>query len=763
MKRNAILFGALTLLSTGLLAQQTKTGDVTDYIRPFIGTGAVDASSLSGSNFPGATLPFGFVQLSPDTQDNPDNPASGYDYNDKTIVGFSHTHLSGTGVADLFDVLFMPTTGKIQTQPGKADQPDSGYRSRFSHDQETARAGYYQVKLLDDQINAELTATEHAGYHRYTYPKGSDAHLIIDLSHTLNKKRSYWTCRVIDAEIRQIDASTIEGYRILTGWAQLRKVYFYAKFSKPIQSNELINGGSVYQNEKIVNGTNVRAVLNFDTKDGQPLLIKVGLSEVSLEGAKSNLLAEVGAKSFDQVASSAHDKWERELSNITIEGTKEQKEIFYTGLYHAYTQPNNLADVNGDYMATDYTIKNAQDKTHYSTFSLWDTYRAAHPLYTILQPERTAGFIRSMLRQYETFGYLPIWQLWGEENYCMIGNHAIPVIVDAVLKGIKGFDIQKAYEAVKNSSLTNHPGSPFNLWDKYHYMPENLQSQSVSITLEMAYDDWCVAQFAKKLGKTKDYQHFMERSMYYKNLYNTQSGFFQAKDDKGNWLPGFDPVAYGGNGGNPFTEGNAWQYLWYVPQDIHGLVTLEGGEKGFADKLDSFFTIKDLPKEVNGNASGFIGQYAHGNEPSHHVTYLYDYIGQPWKTQFYVAKVLRELYNNSFSGYSGNEDCGQMSSWYIFSAMGFYPVNPADGIYAIGSPILGKATIRLDGNKTFTMTAKNASDKNIYIQSARLNGHDYNKPYLLHSDIVNGGTLEFVMGSNPNKKWGTDNALLKKQ
>jgi len=747
-----------TVLCLGAHAQNTEpaSSDLTRYVNPFIGTGAIDASSLSGSNFPGATLPFGFVQLSPDTEDGPDNPASGYDYNDKTIVGFSHTHLSGTGVSDLFDVMLMPTTGKIQSVPGKAETPGSGYRSRFSHDQESAEVGYYQVKLLDYDINAELTATEHAGYHRYRFPKTDQAHIVIDLNHTLNKKRPYWSCKVIDAEIRQIDPYTVEGYRVLTGWAQLRKVYFYATFSEPIISSELFNGGSMYANEKIVNGTNVRAVLNFNTGNGKPVLVRVGLSEVSPSGAKANLEAEVGQKSFDQIRQEAKAKWQEQLSNITIEGTKEQKEIFYTGLYHAYTQPNNLADVNGDYMATDYTIKNAPDKTHYSTFSLWDTYRAAHPLYTLLQPKKDAAFIRSMIRQYETFGYLPIWQLWGEENYCMIGNHAIPVIVDAIFKGIQGIDVEKAYEAVKQSSVTSHPGSPFNLWDQYHYMPENKQSQSVSITLEMAYDDWCVAMLAKKLGKDEDYQYFLNRSGYYKNLFNKNTGFFQARDDKGNWLPDFNPLAYGGNGGNPFTEGNGWQYLWYVPQDVQGLIALEGGKAGFSAKLDTFFTLKDLPKEVNGNASGFIGQYAHGNEPSHHVTYLYDYVGQPWKTQYYVAKVLRELYNNSFSGYSGNEDCGQMSSWYIFSAMGFYPVNPASGKYEIGSPILSSATIRLDNGRVFKMTAKNVSEQNVYIQSVKLNGKSYNKPYILHSDIENGATLEFVMGAKPNKKWGQD-------
>ncbi|WP_374164758.1 GH92 family glycosyl hydrolase [Arcticibacter sp. MXS-1] len=751
-KTFARIFALLLLVSTVLNAQDKQS--LTRYVNPFIGTGAVDQSSLSGSNFPGATLPFGFVQLSPDTQDNPDNPASGYDYNDKTIVGFSHTHLSGTGVSDLFDVLLMPVTGEAKTTPGDADKPGSGYRSRFSHSQESAKPGYYQVRLLDYDVNAELTATEHTGFHRYTFPSGKPAHVIIDLNHSLNKKRSYWWCKILAAEIRKVDDRTIEGYRVLTGWARLRKVYFRAEFSSPLSSVKMVNGQRVYDNETVVNGTNVKSVLDFNPGDGKPLLVKVGLSAVSLENARENLRKENPAWDFDAVAGKADEKWERELARVSIEGTDQQKQIFYTGLYHAFTQPNNMADVNGDYQATDFTIHNASNKKHYSTFSLWDTYRAAHPLYTLLQRERTADCINSMFRQYDTYGYLPIWQLWGDENYCMIGNHAIPVIADAALKGIKGFDVNKAYEAVKASSERIHPGSPFDLWEKYKYMPENLQSQSVSITLEMAYDDWCVAQLARKLGKAADYNRFMLRSQYYKNLYDKQSGFFRAKNDDGKWVSPFNPLQYGGNGGNPYTEGNAWQYFWYVPQDVEGLIALVGGDKTFIEKLDKFFTLKDLPGEVNGNASGFIGQYAHGNEPSHHVAYLYNYAGQPWKTQLYVARILNELYNNSSSGYSGNEDCGQMSAWYIFSAMGFYPVNPASSVYAIGSPVLAKAVIHLDGGKDFTVVTKNASAKNPYIQSVKLNGKAYSKTFLTQSDLERGGTIEFTMGPQPNKNWG---------
>lgn len=747
------LLAAGLLLSAGLHAQKKETR-LTSYVNPFIGTGAVDKNSLSGSNFPGATVPFGFVQLSPDTQDNPDNPASGYDYNDKTIVGFSHTHLSGTGVADLFDVLMMPTTGEIRSVAGDEKVPGSGFRSRFSHQEESARPGYYQVKLQDYGINAELTSTGHVGMHRYTFPKTEQAHVVLDLDHSMDKKRPYWSCKIIGAEIRIVDNKTIEGYRILTGWAKLRKVYFHAEFSQPVIGSTLFNGRQGYPDAKVQNGTSIRAVLNFDTRSQNELLVKVSLSPVSVENARENMKAELTGWDFDQVAKQSSDLWEQELQKIKIDGTPVQKQIFYTGLYHAFTQPNNMADVNGDYQASDLSIKNAADKKHYSTFSLWDTFRAAHPLYTLVQPERTADFVNSMMRQYDTYGYLPIWQLWGDENYCMIGNHAIPVIVDAALKGIRGFDIQKAYEAVKGSSLLPHPGSPFEVWEKYSYIPEDLQSQSVSITLEMAYDDWCVAQLARKLGKTDDYDHFMKRSAFYKNLYDQKSGFFRAKDKNGAWLSPFNPLQYGGNGGNPYTEGNAWQYFWFVPQDVPGLIHLVGGVKPFTSKLDTFFSLKDLPGEVNGNASGFIGQYAHGNEPSHHVAYLYNYAGQPWKTQQYVAKILNELYNNSSSGYSGNEDCGQMSAWYIFSAMGFYPVNPASGVYALGSPVLKQASMQLGNGKEFQVSVKNTSVKNVYVQSVKLNGKAYDKTYITQEDLNSGGKLEFIMGSKPNYKWG---------
>lgn len=731
-------------------AQEKK---ITSYVNPFIGTGLVDGNSLSGNNFPGAAVPFGMVQLSPDTKDIPDwNAASGYDYNDKTIAGFSHTHLSGTGVAEFFDILVMPTTGKIFTEAGDENNTASGFRSRYSHDQESAKPGYYQVKLLDYDINAELTATTHAGFHRYTFPENSDGHVVLDLNHTLNK--SSWSTKIIQSQIRIIDQYTIEGFRVLTGWAKLRKIYFRAEFSKPILKNLIVDGDKKYDNEIVVNGSNLRAVFDFDTKDGLPVLMKVGISAVSNENAKNNLHEEIRDWNFDKIAAQADQSWEKELSKIAVDGTAAKKEIFYTSLYHAFLQPYTMSDVNGDYTGTDYVTRNLKNSIFYSTYSLWDTYRAAHPLYTLIQQKRSTDLINSLLLQYDTYGYLPIWQLWGQENYCMIGNHSIPVIVDAILKGIEGIDVQRAYKAVKNSSLIPHLNSPFKMWDTYQYIPEDLQSQSVSITLEMAYDDWCVAQLAKKLNKTEDYNYFMKRSGYYKNLYDQKSTFFRGKNSDGKWITPFDPLKYGSNGGNPFTEGNAWQYFWYVPQDIKGLINLTGGENQFAEKLDKFFTLEDGREEKNHNASGLIGQYAHGNEPSHHVSYLYNYVGQPWKTQFYTSKIVNELYTNTHAGYPGNEDCGQMSSWYVFSALGFYPVNPANGVYVIGSPSFKNAEIKLENNKTFKITTNVSSANAIYIQSVKLNGKSYPYTYILHKDIMNGGLMEFVMGDKPNKKWG---------
>ena len=546
----------------------------------------------------------------------------------------------------------------------------------------------------------------------------------------------------------------VEGYRIITGWAKLRKIYFYMEFSSPILTSTLRDGGRVHENTAVINGTNLHGCFRFGQLNGKPLTCKVALSSVSMENARQNMEQEAPHWNFDRYVAAADADWEKQLGKIEVKGTEVQKEIFYTALYHTMIQPNTMSDVNGEYMAADYTTRKvANNETHYTTFSLWDTFRASHPLYTLLEPERVTDFVKSMIRQYEYYGYLPIWQLWGQDNYCMIGNHSIPVITDAILKGIPGIDMEKAYEAVYNSSVTSHPNSPFEVWEKYGFMPENIQTQSVSITLEQAFDDWCVAQLAAKLNKDADYQRFHKRSEYYRNLFHPKTKFFQSKNDKGEWIEPFDPYQYGGNGGHPFTEGNAWQYFWYVPHNIQALMELTGGTKAFEQKLDTFFTSTYKSEQMNHNASGFVGQYAHGNEPSHHVAYLYNFAGQPWKTQKYVSHILNTLYNNTSSGYAGNDDCGQMSAWYVFSAMGFYPVNPADGRYIIGSPLLDECTLKLAGNKEFRIRTIRKSPEDIYIQSVTLNGKKHKDFFITHQDIMNGGTMVFKMGKKPSG-WG---------
>ena len=716
-----------------------QAGEITKYVNPFIGTGAIDGG-LSGNNYPGATSPFGMIQLSPDTSEAPNwGDASGYDYNRNTIFGFSHTRLSGTGASDLIDITLMPTSS------GRTS-------SAFTHDEEKARPGYYQVMLKDEGINAELTTTQRNGIHRYQYPAGKDAEIILDMDHSADK--GSWGRRIINSQIRILNDHAVEGYRIITGWAKLRKIYFYMEFSSPILTSTLRDGGRVHENTAVINGTNLHGCFRFGQLNGKPLTCKVALSSVSMENARQNMEQEAPHWDFDRYVAAADADWEKQLGKIEVKGTEVQKEIFYTALYHTMIQPNTMSDVNGEYMAADYTTRKvANNETHYTTFSLWDTFRASHPLYTLLEPERVTDFVKSMIRQYEYYGYLPIWQLWGQDNYCMIGNHSIPVITDAILKGIPGIDVEKAYEAVYNSSVTSHPNSPFEVWEKYGFMPENIQTQSVSITLEQAFDDWCVAQLAAKLNKDADYQRFHKRSEYYRNLFHPKTKFFQSKNDKGEWIEPFDPYQYGGNGGHPFTEGNAWQYFWYVPHNIQALMELTGGTKAFEQKLDTFFTSTYKSEQMNHNASGFVGQYAHGNEPSHHVAYLYNFAGQPWKTQKYVSHILNTLYNNTSSGYAGNDDCGQMSAWYVFSAMGFYPVNPADGRYIIGSPLLDECTLKLAGNKEFRIRTIRKSPEDIYIQSVTLNGKKHKDFFITHQDIMNGGTMVFKMGKKPSG-WG---------
>lgn len=722
----------LTIAVITGFALSCKAGDFTKYVNPMIGTGAVE-NSLSGNNHPAATVPYGMVQLGPDTHVAPDwYNASGYNYNDSTIYGFTHTRLSGTGASDLIDVSLFPTTSRAVS-------------SAFSHSDETASPGYYGVRLANEDIMAELTATRRVGIHRYTYPAGCEMRLWLDLERSANK--ASWNRTIINSQIRRVSENAVAGYRIITGWAKLRKIYFYAEFSKPFEDMVIQNSG-YEERVDVANGVALRALLSFgkSTSSSRELTVKVGISAVSSENARLNLMAEAHEGRFGDFVGKADAEWDKCLGKIDVEGEEPHKVTFYTALYHAMLQPNVASDENGEYTTAEYsTAIVPEGSEQYTTFSLWDTYRAAHPLYTIIDTRRTADFVNSMIRHYEAYGYLPIWHLWGQDNYCMIGNHSVPVIADALLKGIRGIDAKKAFEAVKASLTTSHLNFPVKVWDKYGYMPENLQSQSVSITLEASFDDWCAAQLARFVGNEADYRYFIDRSKNFENLYNHNTHFFQPKNDEGEWIEPFDPLKYGANGGYPFTEGNAWQYYWYVPHDVERLIALTGGNRKFEQKLDDFFTIIDTSGEKNDNISGMIGQYAHGNEPSHHVAYLYNYVGKPRKTQDMVHRIMTELYDNTSAGYSGNDDCGEMSAWYVFGAMGFYPVNPADGTYQLGTPLFDKCTLHLENGKTLTIVAKRKQKSFYHVKTVCLNGTRLNGTELSHSDIMNGGLLEFIM------------------
>lgn len=733
-----------TLCFGGLLSLGFAQEDFTKYVNPMIGTGG------HGHVFPGATLPFGMVQLSPDNQKSEESQwdwCSGYHVSDSVIVGFSHTHMSGTGVSDLGDILVMPFIGE---NPFKTVWPD--FKSKFSHKNEKSEVGYYKIFLDSSKVTAELTASQRVGFHQYTFPQNEASKIVIDLNHKI-----YWGYNT-EVQLNVENDSTISGYKVISGgWASLRKVFFVMKFSKPFKKyvmsskswdNKQVNNRV---NESLMRGNNARMYVEFATAANEKIKIKTSISMVDLPNARKNQ-EEISHWDFEKIVQNAKTQWNKHLSKIKIEGTDKQKEIFYTALYHTMIAPNQVADPDGRYTGPDYNIHTSKTGKFYSTFSLWDTYRGLNPLYTILLPSQVGDIANSMIEHYEQNGYLPIWTHWGAENHCMIANHAIPVLTDACLKGIGGFDCIKAYEAMKVSTTQDHPTSPWN-FTKYAergYYAWNLEGESVSKTLESAFNDWCVAQMAKKYGTEAEYNEYMRRAGFYKNLFNSKLGLMCPKDDKGVWKAGFDPK-FVPEANRDITEGNSWQYTWSVQHDVPGLVTLMGGKDKFIIKLDSTFNEKNIPVSHSPDVSGLIGQYAHGNEPSHHIAYLYNYVNQPWKTQKLIRQILTTQYRNDFDGLSGNEDCGQMSAWYILSSMGFYPVNPASGVYDIGSPLHPKAEINLENGKKFTIIATNISDSNIYIQSMKLNGKPYDKYTISHTDILNGGVLEFVMGSKVKK------------
>ena len=747
---NILLIIATALCTTGLQAEAQTTGnnertpDYTVFVNPFIGTQTDETGALSGSTFPGATMPQGMVQLSPETENMVTwDPCSGYDYNKDRIYGFTHTHLSGTGCTDLIDVSLMPLSAEVT--PEQLQAGDFG--QTYSHEAEAARPGYYMVQLQESGVRVELSATVRTGVHLYTFPAGRPQSVVLDLNRGTYRGEAYYTGRrtydIIRSQLRFVDERTIEGYRVITGWAKLRKVYFRAEFSRPFRSRLLMDGGRNAGGSDVVNGRCLRAALTFDAQEGGQLTVKVAISPVDARGARQNMQSEAASWNFSDYTTAAHDAWQRELQRIDIEGTDEQKTIFYTGLYHVLMQPNTMSDVDGRYMDTNYEIKQMPaGQVYHSTFSLWDTFRAAHPLYTLIAPDIAAQFVRDMVLHHETYGYLPIWDLWGQDNYCMIGNHAIPVLADAILAELPGVDFEAAYRAMVESSTRSHPNSPFEVWEQYGYMPQTLQNTSVSITLEQAFDDACVAAVAKKLGRQEDYERFHRRSLFYRNLFDPATGFFRPKDEKGQWLADFDPLSYE----QPcFVEGNAWQYMWFVPHDPEGLISLFGSREAFLKKLDENFSLTATSGEVNGNASGFIGQYAHGNEPSHHTVYLYNFAGKPARTQELVEQVRSSFYRATPCGYAGNDDCGQMSAWYIFSSLGFYPFHAGSATYVIGTPLFRRAVLHLAGGRDFVISAPNKTPSRIHVKSVRLNGKPLPDLTLTHQQIMAGGTLEFTM------------------
>lgn len=734
MKRISFLFFSLSLffLSCTKTPEKATVPDYTQYVNPFIGT------DFTGNTYPGASVPFGMVQLSPDNGLPGWDRIAGYFYPDSTIAGFSHTHLTGTGAGDLYDISFMPVTNPYREAPAPL-----GIYSSFSHDSEEASAGYYRVLLSDYNVNVELTATDRCGIQRYTFPK-AEASVFLNLAKAMN-----WDFTK-DSYIEVVDSVTIRGYRMSEGWAPDQRLYFVSQFSRPFIASQMDTAEIIYPKDKKRCGTGYVGRFDFNTTDGEQILVRTALSGVSYEGAEMNLKAEANHWDFDKYRADASAKWNKQLAKIEVQGGSFNETVnFYTALYHTMLAPTIFSDVDGSYFGPDKNIHKTDGWINYSTFSLWDTYRTAHPLFTYTQPERVNDMVKSFLAFYDQHGMLPVWNFYGNETDMMIGYHSVPVIVDAYLKGIGNFDAQKALDACI-ATANNDTYRGIGLYKKYGYIPYNLEGESLSKTLEYAFDDYCIALMADKMGKEAVAKEFFTRSENYRNLYNPASSFMQPKDDKGIWINDFDPKDYTTH----ITESNGWQYFWYVPQNVDSLIALTGGKERFTQKLDSMFTYTPHKEdELPIFSTGMIGQYAQGNEPSHHVIYLYNYVDQPWKTQEYVAKVLHELYLNTPAGLCGNEDCGQMSAWYVMSAMGFYPVNPASEQYEIGSPLFKKSALHLANGKTFTILAPEASREHIYIQSVKLNGKPYDKSYITHEQIMNGDTFEFEMGNKPGKVW----------
>lgn len=766
--KHRFLLSLLAVPAFTLSAQVNPAG----YVNVFIGT------KKMGHTYPGATVPFGAVQLSPQTniqtytKNGKYNNATyeycaGYQDKDSTIFGFAHTSFSGTGHADLGDILIMPITGTTETLPGEPGS-NKGYHSSFSKETEKASPGYYEVELDKYKIKTQLTATEHTGYHKYIFPKGEKAHILMDMTYNIYNYpgKNVWTF------IRVENQNTITGYRITTGWARTRTVYFAIQFSQPFAAYGYSNAEQLpyhgfygkfdmFHNFPEMAGREITAWFDFDTDKTQEVQVKCALSSVSSQNALNNLMVEIPAWDFDAVKKQAEASWNKELAVITLEGgNTDEKTVFYTALYHAFLSPGIYQDVNGQYRGLDNEVHEYSGFTNYTVFSLWDTYRALHPLYNLIQQKRNNDMIKSMLAHQEQSVHhmLPVWSHYGNENWCMIGYHAVSVIADAAVKNVGDFDRKKALNAcVQTAGVRYFDGLGYYI--DQHYVPEDRNGSSVSKTLEYAYDDWCIKQLALKTGEEKTAATFNDRSFYYKNVYDKRSGYMRPRLSDGSFKKEFDPMDTNGNG---FIEGNAWNYGLYVPHQADDMIEMMGGKEKFAAKLDSLFTMQIEDKYIEKNEDitrdGIIGNYVHGNEPGHHIPYLYNHTGQYWKTQERVRMILRTMYGNTRDGLCGNDDAGQMSAWYIFSAMGLYPLCPGSDRYEIGSPSVEKAVINLENKKTLTIRAVGQGPKNVYVQKVILNGNEVKRPYLLHSELMAGGELVFYMGRKPAKKlWsGTD-------
>lgn len=707
-----------------------------DYVNPFIGTAG------HGHTYPGAMVPFGMVQLSPDTRKDSWDGCSGYHYSDDRIYGFSHTHLSGTGVGDYGDIRLMPWSGNKDTLLDMYRRGSLPY-ARFSHDKEEAGAGYYEVEFEDMDVEVELTVGRRSGFHSYEYEGGQERFVLLDLFEGAT------TDKILGLELNIVNDHTLSGLKRSKGWSKDQYVYFYAVFSCNFEDVTVMENGRILDGNAFTSMEDLKAILAF-AGDTEKLMVKVGISAVDIDGARKNLESEIAAWDFDGMQEQAFGAWDAELGKIKVQGgTEAQRITFYTALYHSYLAPYLYSDVDGRYRGHDMGVHQANDHEVYTVFSLWDTFRALHPLFTITQQERSVDLVKSMLDMYDKGGLLPVWELAANETWCMIGYHSIPVIADAYMKGIRGFDVEKAYKAMKKSSMQDREGLKY--YRQYGYIPADLDGSSVSKTLEYAYDDWCIAIMAKELGHEEDYRDYMQRAQYYKNLFDPQTGFMRGRMN-GMWVQPFDPVEVN----FMLTEANTWQYTFFAPQDVGGMMQLLGGQQEFCNKLDEMFNAStEMSGRHQSDITGLIGQYAHGNEPSHHMAYLYNFCGEPWKTQELVRRIMDEQYSALPDGLCGNEDCGQMSAWYVLSAMGFYPVTPGTDYYVAGSPIFDKVTIELENGNTCVIEARNNSIDNKYIQNASLNGKALSRSYLYHQEIIDGGHFVFDMGPKPAEEWGT--------